>query len=74
MITGHALPFSIAEIARRAAAGSQLFDFAVREFLDCWQTMDEATSAMQSSRSHVMSIAFRTLIRWHLQSFWRKWT
>lgn len=43
MIAGHALPDSIAEIARRAAAGSQPFDFAVREFLDGWQTMDAAT-------------------------------
>ncbi len=43
MMTGHALPHSIAEIARRVADGSQLFDFAVREFLDGWQTMDEAT-------------------------------
>jgi hypothetical protein len=42
MIAGHALPDSIAEIARQAAAGVQPFDFAVREFLDCWQTMDEA--------------------------------
>jgi hypothetical protein len=30
-------PLSIAEIAERAASGAQLFDLAVREFLDSWQ-------------------------------------
>jgi hypothetical protein len=34
-------PDSIAEIGRRAAAGTQPFDVAVREFLDCWQTMND---------------------------------
>ena len=32
-------PLSIAEIAERASGGSQLFDLAVREFLDTWQTL-----------------------------------
>lgn len=41
MNTRNAKPDSIAEIGRRAAAGTQAFDVAVREFLDCWQTMDE---------------------------------
>jgi hypothetical protein len=36
-----ALPDSIAEIARRTATPDYSFDVAVREFLDCWQTMDE---------------------------------
>lgn len=35
-------PETIAEIARRAHAGTQRFDPAVREFLDSWQSMDEA--------------------------------
>jgi hypothetical protein len=30
-------PLSIAEVAERAACGTQLFDLAVREFLDSWQ-------------------------------------
>ena len=42
MYTSHAMPDSIAEISRQAVSGVQPFDFAVREFLDCWQTMDEA--------------------------------
>ncbi len=32
-------PLSIAEIAERASRGTQLFDLAVREFLDSWQTL-----------------------------------
>ena len=32
-------PRSIAEIAERAAAGAQLFDPGVREFIDAWQLM-----------------------------------
>lgn len=39
---GGGRPHSIAEIAARAALGSQPFDPAVREFFDSWQTMDEA--------------------------------
>jgi hypothetical protein len=42
MNTPSARPDSIAEIGHRAAAGTQAFDVAVREFLDDWQTMDEA--------------------------------
>ncbi len=55
MIAGHALPDSIAEIARRAAAGVQPFDYAVREFLDCWQTMDGAArcNAILAEPCHV---------------------
>ena len=58
MISGHALPDSIAEIARRAAAGVQAFDFAVREFLDCWQTMDEAAKrrAILAEPCHVKPV------------------
>ena len=32
-------PLSIAEIAERSTAGTQLFDLAVREFLDSWRVM-----------------------------------
>ena len=42
-IASHAGPDSIAEIARRTSDGTQRFDFAVRELLDCWQTMDGAS-------------------------------
>lgn len=35
-------PESIAEIGKRAAAETQPFDVAVREFLDAWQSMDHA--------------------------------
>ena len=45
MTTNLFRPDSIGEIARRAAAGTQTFDFGVREFLDCWQMMDEATKS-----------------------------
>ena len=38
-------PRSIAEIATRAATGSQSFDPAVREFIDCWQLMSSAERA-----------------------------
>ena len=38
-------PEEIAEIARRAGAGLQAFDPAVREFLDSWQGMDEERRA-----------------------------
>lgn len=38
-------PDSIVEIGRRAAAGTQSFDGALREFLDAWQSMDRATKA-----------------------------
>ena len=41
MNTRNAKPDSIAEIGHRAVSGTQPFDVAVREFLDCWQTMDE---------------------------------
>ena len=58
MIAGHAIPDSIAEIARRAVAGVQPFDFAVREFLDFWQTMDEAAKrdAIVAEPCHVKRV------------------
>jgi hypothetical protein len=33
---------SIAEIAERASRGEQVFDLAVREFLDSWQSLSPA--------------------------------
>jgi len=43
-------PRSIAEIAARAAAGTQPFDPAVREFMDSWQLMSsrEREAAVES--------------------------
>jgi hypothetical protein len=38
-----AMPDSIAGIGRRTATGLQPFDFAVREFLDSWQVLDQAS-------------------------------
>jgi hypothetical protein len=38
-------PRSIVEIAERAAAGTQPYDPAVREFIDSWQTMPPAERA-----------------------------
>jgi hypothetical protein len=35
-------PLSVAEIAERASAGTQLFDLAVREFLDSWHLLSSA--------------------------------
>ena len=34
-------PLSIAEIAERAAAGTQPFDLAAREFLDSWHSLSD---------------------------------
>src|SRR5262245_18840536 len=36
-------PQSIAEIAERAATGHQTFDVAVREFIDSWEGVPQAT-------------------------------
>jgi hypothetical protein len=70
MITGHELPDSIAAIARRAAAGVQPFDFAVREFLDCWQSMDEAAkrSAILAEPCHLNRVqdAYLAAVAEHL--------
>ena len=58
MTTCHSRPDSIALIALRAVTGTQPFDFAVREFLDFWQTTDEAAkrNAIHAEPCHLEPI------------------
>ncbi len=55
MAIQNAMPETIAEIGRRAASGAQPFDVAVREFLDCWQALNQTSklSAIASEPCHL---------------------
>ncbi len=51
----HGRPESVAEIAQRAVEKSQPFDYAVREFLDAWQSMSsqDKVRAISDEPDHV---------------------
>jgi hypothetical protein len=51
-------PQTIAEIARRARDGSQLFDAAMREFIDAWQFMASRShpAAIQEEPDHIDAV------------------
>lgn len=74
-------PLSIAEIAERVVAGSQLFDPAVREFLDSWQTLGSERAealAEEPARIGKLEDAYLAALAEHLASGDRldvpKWT
>jgi hypothetical protein len=75
-------PLSIAEIAERAAAGGQIFDLAVREFLDSWQSFgaDDRAEALAEEPVPVGQVedAYLAALAEHLASVHRmdapRWT